>query len=69
VPIFNALIIMALIPLRYMGLGRTRDSFVQRIMRRSFTTKMVAQGDGFARHVVSFEELRSDKPAGEQEPT
>jgi high-affinity K+ transport system ATPase subunit B len=69
VPIFNALIIMALIPLRYMGLGRTRDSFVQRIMRRSFTAKMVAQAEGFALRIVSFEELRSDKLASEQEPT
>lgn len=60
---------MALISLSHMALARTRDSFVQRVLRRSFTAKMVAQAEGIALRIVSFEELRSDKLASEQEPT
>jgi two-component system sensor histidine kinase KdpD len=50
-------------------IGRTRDSIMQRILRRSFTARMVAQAEGFDLHIVSFEDARSEKPASQQEPT
>lgn len=50
-------------------IGRTRDSFVQRILHRSFTARMVAQAEGFDLHIVSFEESRGESPAAREEST
>lgn len=47
-------------------IGRAQDSWLHRLLRRSFTAQMVAQAEGLDLHIVSFSELREDRAEQEQ---
>lgn len=42
-------------------IGRAQGSWLNRLLRRSFTAQMVAQAEGFDLHIVSFAEPRDDR--------
>ncbi len=45
-------------------MGRGHDSFLQNLLRRSFTSRMVARAAGIDLHIVSFEEPRGEAREG-----
>lgn len=49
-------------------IGRGGDSLVQHLLQRSMSSRMVRRAAGFDLHIVSFEESRTDKRNGREEP-